>query len=48
MADTLRESLPKLPKKAEGPQWKPKQPKGVISQGSYETSRGKKVSWKAT
>jgi len=48
MADPLRESLPKLPKKAAGPQWKVKLPKGVIAQSSYETSRGKARSWKPT
>lgn len=47
MADTLREALPKLPKRVAGPVWKPKQPKGVISQESYESSRGKARSWKA-
>ena len=45
MADALRESLPKLPKRVEGPTWKPKQAKGTISQESYETARGKKRSF---
>ena len=45
MADALRESLPKLPKPVAGPEWKIKTPKGVISQESYEKSRGKKRSW---
>lgn len=46
MADVLRESLPKLPKKPSGIEWKTKQPKGVISQDSYDMNRAKKASWK--
>lgn len=46
MADALRDALPKLPTRASGPQWKVKTPKGVISREDYETSRGKKASWK--
>ena len=46
MADALRMSLLPL-KKSEGkPAWKPKLPRGVISQDSYEASRGRKASWK--
>ena len=47
MADTLRESMPKL-KKRENIEWKVKQPKGMISQETFNTSRGKKASFKKT
>lgn len=46
MADTLRESMEKLPKRVVGPTWKPKLPKGVISQETFDTTRGKKASFK--
>ena len=46
MADALREALPKLPKRETGPAWKPKTPKGVISQDTYDQSRAKKASFK--
>ena len=46
MADALREALPKLPKRDPGPAWKPKSPKGVISQDTYDQSRSKKASFK--
>ena len=45
MADTLRESLPKLPKPDVKVAWKERAPKGVVSQGAYERSRGKKASF---
>ena len=44
-SDTLREALPKLPKKSQT-EWKPKTPKGVISQEAYDQSRAKKGSFK--
>lgn len=46
MSDTLRESMPKLPKREATTAWKERLPKGVVTQGSYEASRGKKASWK--
>ena len=45
MADTLRESMPKLSKR-ETIEWKVKHPKGMISQETFHTSRGKKASFK--
>jgi len=45
MADTLRESLKPLPKR-ETIAWKVKHPKGVISQETFDTTRGKKASFK--
>ena len=45
MPDALREALPKLPKRAAGPSWTPKSPKGVIAQDTYDQSRAKKASW---
>lgn len=45
MADALREALPKLPKKAAGPEWKTKLPKGVVSQDTYDRTRAKKASF---
>ena len=47
MSDALRESMKPLPKREGKPQWVERQPKGVISQGEFERSRGKKASWKA-
>lgn len=46
MVDTLRESMVKLPKRTVGPTWKVKTPKGVISQETFDTTRGKKASFK--
>ena len=43
MADTLRESMDKLPKRTVGPAWKVKLSKGVISQETFDTTRGKKA-----
>ena len=47
MADTLRESMAKLPKR-ETIVWKKKLPKGMISQETFDTTRGKKASFKKT
>ena len=47
MSDALRETLPKLPKRAMEPEWKPKLPKGMVSQERYDQARAKKASWKA-
>ena len=44
MADTMRESMKPLPKR-ETIEWKVKQPKGMISQETFNTSRGKKASF---
>ena len=44
MADALRESLKPLPKR-EQITWKVKQPKGMIAQETFDTSRGKKASF---
>ena len=41
-----RESLKPLPKRPQPFKWQEKAPKGVVSQGDYEASRGKKRSWK--
>lgn len=46
MADTLRESMKPLSKRVIGPAWKTKLPKGVISQETFNTTRGKKASFK--
>ena len=46
MPDALRQSMKPLPKRVTGPTWKVKQPRGVISQSSYESNRGKAMSWK--
>ena len=45
MADTLRESMEKLPKRT-NISWKTKLHKGVISQETFDTTRGKKASFK--
>ena len=44
MADALRESMAKLPKRT-NISWKSKLPKGVISQETFNTTRGKKASF---
>ena len=46
MSDALRDTLPKLPKRDTGPEWKPKLPKGMVSQERYDQARVKKGSWK--
>ena len=46
MSDSLREAMPKLPKRESDLTWKPKLPKGVISQDSFHSSRVKKMSFK--
>ena len=46
MTEALRTSIPPLPKKAPGPAWKTKLPTGVISQDTYESTRGRTMSWK--
>ena len=46
MSDSLREAMPKLPKRESDLTWKPKLPKGVISQDTYDQSRAKKASFK--
>ena len=38
--------MPKLPKRESDLTWKSKLPKGVISQDSFHSSRGKKLSFK--
>lgn len=34
-----------LPKRATGPTWKVKLPKGVVSQEAYEARRGQAMRW---
>ena len=41
------ESLKPLPKRKSPFEWKTKQPKGMIAQGEWERSRGRKQSWKS-
>ena len=45
MPQPFREALPPLPKR-ERPAQKEARTKGTMSQGTYEASRGRKVSWK--
>ena len=47
MPDSLRTSIKPLPKRQIQPTWKVKLPKGMVSQETYETSRGKARTWKA-